>query len=66
VRLLLGEHPLDACSFLVAIRLRERDLAFKRLALGNAVGEALLLEYDELNLDHIELAGVQRSIIGYD
>jgi len=44
----------------------KRNRAFKRLALGNAACEALLLEYTGLNLDHIELAGVQRSIIGYD
>src|SRR5262249_42151393 len=59
-----GEHPFDASPDGVALSLPGGDLGHDTVALANAPVEALPAQHADLDLDHIEPAGVLRGRSG--
>src|SRR5271157_5325744 len=58
-----GEHPVDSSAALVSLRLPDVDLGNEPVAAFDAAIETLAFEHADLDLNHVEPAGVLRCVV---
>ncbi len=58
-----GEHPVDSSAALVSLRLPDVDLGNQPVAAFDAAIETLAFEHADLDLNHVEPAGVLGRVV---
>src|SRR5271166_684613 len=58
-----GEHPVDSSAALVSLRLPSVDLGNEAVGAFDAAIETLAFEHADLDLSHVEPAGVLRRVV---